>query len=48
MALPENAVNSAKLNELNGEAEQNTKRLETLYEEWETRSEELESFRNGE
>ncbi len=48
MALPENAVNSAKLNELNGEAEQNMKRLETLYEEWETRSEELESFRNGE
>ncbi len=43
MALPENAVNSAKLNELNEKLKALGAELETLYEEWERLSGELEA-----
>lgn len=46
MSHPEIAVNSAKLNELTEQAAKISARLEQLYEQWETLSEELEAFDN--
>ena len=40
MALPENAVNVAKCVEISKEKDAIATRLETLYEQWETLSEE--------
>ena len=42
MCLPENAVNTKKLLELSTAKARNEEHLETLYEEWETLSEETE------
>lgn len=42
MALPENCTDVAKLTELSKEKDNNQKELETLYEQWEMLSEEME------
>ena len=44
MALPQNAVNSAKLNELVQKKNGITAVLEELYQKWEELSEAIENF----
>ena len=48
MTHQEIATNSARLNELSAEKQGYEDKLAELYEEWESRSEELQSFENGE
>ena len=48
MTHPEIATNSAKLNELSGEKNAISEKLEALYEQWETVSEAIEAFQNEE
>ena len=44
IALPENAVNSAKLNELTGKQSKLQQELDELYTKWEELSEEIENY----
>ena len=46
IALPENAVNSAKLNELTKKQDEHRSKLEKLYERWESLSEEIDKMEN--